>query len=77
MDHDLVLSEGLDPVLTPADIALDQLHTDRQRWRAIVGRRRQVIEDSDLMPLLEEQLPGALTYEAGAAGDQHLHFCGL
>jgi hypothetical protein len=77
VQHDLVLLERLDPILTLADVALDQLHPRREcRW-AIVRRRREIVEDRDLVPLLQQKLPGALTNEAGPAGDQHLHCWGL
>ena len=37
----------------------------------------EIVEDGDLVPLLQQKLPGALTNEAGPAGDQHLHCWGL
>ena len=77
VQHDLVLLERLDPVLPLANISLDELHTRRKRRWAVVRRRGEVVEDGDLVPLLHQMLAGALTNEAGPAGDQHLHCWGL
>jgi hypothetical protein len=75
--HDLVLLQRLDPILPLADVAFHQVHTGRERRRAVVGRGREVVQDRDLVPLLHQVLAGALTNEAGPAGDQHLHCWGL
>ncbi len=77
MEHHLVLLQRLDPVLTLADVALDQLHPGRQRRRAIVRGGREIVEDGDLVRLLEQELAGALANETGPAGDQHPHCWGL
>ena len=77
VQHDLVVFEGPDPILTLANIALDQVDAGRQRRRAVVRRRSQVVEDGDLVPLFEQELRASLADEAGSTGDQHLHSCGL
>ncbi len=74
---DLVLLERLHPILALADVPLDQVDARRERRWAIVRRGREIVEDCDLVPLLHRVLPGALTNEAGPAGDQHLHCWGL
>src|SRR2546429_3614648 len=70
VQDDLVLLQRLDPILTLTDVTLDELHPGRQRGRAIVGGRRQVVEDRDLVPFLEKELAGALANEPGPAGDR-------
>jgi hypothetical protein len=71
-DH-LVVFEGTDPVLSLPNIALDEVDSGGQGWRAVVGGWRQVVQDRDLVALLEQELRGSLTDEAGSTGDQHLH----
>ena len=77
VQHDLVVLERFDPIFAFADVAFDQLHPGGQRRRPVMRRRREVVQNGDLVPLLEEQLAGALTNKTGPAGDQHLHCWGL
>jgi hypothetical protein len=77
MDHDFVFFECSDPILALADVAFDQFDAGGQRRGAVMRGGREIVEDGDLVALFEQQLAGALTNEAGPAGDQHLHWWGL
>ncbi len=73
MEDDLVLLEGPDPVLPFSNVPLDELESGWERGRPIVDRRREVVQDADLVAVLLQQQARALADEAGAAADQHLH----
>jgi hypothetical protein len=42
-----------------------------------MDRRREIVQDADLVTLLEKEKASPLADEAGSAGDQDLHCPGL